>query len=242
MSKKLRGLLVPVLAAAAFGAVPAFAQAEPQFFVNGKVQGASHQNATEWGTLTLKSPFWGKITCKVIVGAPVWNETTKGLGATEGWEPFVCSMPECLKGSSFISAENAVKLVERINEKKETIKEAVRGSSSLPWPSRLVPLAESTVGLHLGNTEKTPIEPVKFLVNCPGEGFEVPYEGTLQPRMVNGTKNGLKPSHLIFEGEGGKTGYLITPDICGGECSMANVTVEGELTILGTTQQLITAE
>jgi hypothetical protein len=246
MSKKLRGLLVPMLAAAACVAVPAVAQAEPEFHVNGLVQSTVHQNATQFGTLTMKSPFWGTITCKVIIGAPVWNEATEalpvhGLEAYEGWEPFVCSMPECLKGKAFISAEGAVKLEETENLKKEKIFKAIRGSSSLPWPARLVSLPESTVGLHMGNTEKLPEQPVKFLVNCPGEGFEVPYEGTLQPRLVNGTKNGLKPSHLRFENSE-KTGFLITPDICGGECAMADMTVEGEVTMLGTGQQLITGE
>jgi hypothetical protein len=246
MSNKLRGLLVAMLAAAACVAVSAVAQAEPQFHVNGVAQSTAHQNVTQFGELKMKSLFWGSITCKVIIGAPVWNEATEGLPvhgieSYEGWEPFVCSMPECLKGKAFISAEGAVKLEETENLKHEKIFKAVRGASSLPWPARTVPEPESTVGLHMGNTEKLPLQPVKFLVNCPGEGFEVPYEGTLKPHLVNGTKNGLKPSHLRFE-TSEKTGFLITPDICGGECAMANLTVEGEVTMLGTGQQLITAE
>jgi hypothetical protein len=83
---------------------------------------------------------------------------------------------------------------------------------------------------------------LKFLVNCPGEKFEVPYEGTLEPRLINGSHNGLRPSHLEFE-EGGKTGFLKTPDICGGECAMADLFIKGELTLLGARgQELITAE
>jgi hypothetical protein len=241
MSKKLRGLLVPVLAAAACCAVPAVAQAEPEWHVNGILATATHQNATQWGTLTMKSTFWGTITCKVIIGAPIWNEGGKGMAAFEGWEPFVCSMPECLKGKAFISAETAVKLEETENARKEHILRAKRGESSLPWPAHAVAMPESTFGFHMGNTEKLPEQPVKFLVNCPGEIFEVPYEGTLQPKLVNGSKNGLKPTHLRFENSE-KTGYLITPDICGGECSMADLTVEGEVTMLGTSQQLIAAE
>ena len=65
---------------------------------------------------------------------------------------------------------------------------------------------------------------------------------TLEPRIVNGSKNGLKPSHLEFEGSGGKTGHLITPDICGGTCEQADLFLSGSLTTLGTSQQLITAE
>jgi hypothetical protein len=151
-------------------------------------------------------------------------------------------MPECLKGAAFISAETAVKLIVRENTLKELVPEAKRGESSLPWPAHTVTTPEATTALKMGNTEKLPAQPVKFLVNCPGEGFEVPYEGTLQPHMINGTKNGLKPSHLVFESSE-KTGFLKTPDICGGECSMADLTVEGEVTMLGTaSQQLVTAE
>jgi hypothetical protein len=214
----------------------------PRFYINGLLAGASKQNVVQFGTITMKSPFWGTIECHVLVGAPVWNETERGAASIEGWETYGCKMPECLKGTAFISAENAVKLIVRENTHKELVPEAYRGESSLPWPGRLVSMPESAVGFHMGNTEKLPVQPVKFLVNCPGEGFEVPYEGTLQPHMINGARNGLKPSHLVFESSE-KTGFLKTPDICGGECSMADLTVEGEVTMLGTSsQQLLTAE
>src|SRR5262245_33166001 len=113
MSKKLRGLLVPMLAAAVLGAVPALAQAEPKWHINGVLGGPEHVNVTEWGVLTMKSPLWGEITCKVVIGAPVWNEGpfTEKEGKYEGFEPFVCHATQ-LKGKTFISAENAVKLVE----------------------------------------------------------------------------------------------------------------------------------
>jgi hypothetical protein len=64
-------------------------------------------------------------------------------------------------------------------------------------------------------------------------------EGTLTPILVNGTKNGLKPSHLTFEGKGGTTGSLIVPQFF----TEREVFVSGEMKILGSaTQQLITAE
>jgi hypothetical protein len=56
---------------------------------------------------------------------------------------------------------------------------------------------------------------------------------------VNGTKNGLKPSHLTFEGKGGTTGALIVPQFF----TEREVFVSGEMKILGTTsQQLINVE
>jgi hypothetical protein len=245
MSKKLRGLLVPMLAVAAVCAVPAVAQAEPKWHVNGTLIGPEKINVTEWGTLTMKSPLWGEISCKVLAGAPVWNEgplATEKEGAWEGLEPFVCHASK-LRGKTFISAENAVKLVERVNTKGETVFEAVRGASSLPWPSEPVTVEGKTRMKILG--PRGAETGLKFLINAPeetGGPFEVPYEGTLEPRLVNGTKNGLKPSHLEFEGEGGKTGFLKTPDICGGECAMSDLYIKGELLLLGSMQQLVTAE
>jgi hypothetical protein len=233
MSIKLLKGLAPILAVAALAVAPAVAQAEPQFLVNGKLAGASHQNVTEFGNVTFTSPIFGEFTCKIIVGAPIWNELGKGLAAYEGWEPFLCTKGGCTNGLAFVTAENAVKLVERENTKKEIVFEAVRGPSSLPWP------AEATV-----KEERTSlrIPHLRFLLNCPAEGFEAPYEGELSPHVVNGAKSGLKPSHLEFEGAGGKTGHLNTLLVCGGECAESELNVKGELFLVGTGQQLITAE
>jgi hypothetical protein len=244
LSKKLSSFLVVMLAAVAFGAIPAVALAELQFMVNGKPAGTTHTNVTQWGTLKMKSPFWGEMTCKVIVGAPVWNESGKPLAAYEGWEPFVCQAPELERkpGKVFVTAETAVQLIERENTHKEKIYEAKRGGATLPWPAFPLTTSEGTKALHIGNTEKLPVEPLKFIVDAPAELFEVPYEGTLQPRWINGTKNGLKASRLEFEGEGGKTGHLISPAIFGGKEPEALLYIQGELTMLGSGQQLITAE
>lgn len=246
MSKKLSSFLVAILATVAFGAVAAVSQAELRFSLNGKLAGNVHENVTQWGTLTMKSPFWGEITCKVILGAPVWNEATegrpeRGIAAYEGWEPFVCHATR-LKGKTFITAETAVQLIERENTHHEKVYEAKRGAPTMPWPTEPRTTPEATTVFHMGNTEKLPVEPMKIIVNAPEELFEVPYAGTLAPRWINGTKNGLKPTRIEFEGESGKTGFLITPDICGGNCSMANLYLKGELSLLGAKQQLVTVE
>jgi hypothetical protein len=239
--KRLLMTLAPVAALAAFSVPPAVGQAAPQFRINGVLAGANKQNVVQFGTITMKSPFWGEIKCNLLVGAPVGNESEQGVASVDGWGTWGCHATE-LRGKTFITPENAVQVIERLNTEKHIINEPKRGETSLPWPSRPVTTPEATTALHIGNTEKLPLEPVKFIVDAPEELFEVPYEGTLQPRWINGTKNGLKPSHLEFEGEGGKTGFLKTRDICGGECSMANLYVKGELSLLATGQQLVTAE
>jgi hypothetical protein len=236
--KRLLMSFSSVAALAAFSITPAAAQATPQFHINGMLAGATPQNVVQFGTITMKSPFWGEIKCNVLVGAPVSNESEKGVAPVQGWETSDCRMPECLRGSaSFVMAEGAVKLVEPLPGHPP---EAVRGEKTLPWPAELV-TSEKGTKLKIRGPEGV-IQGLKVLVNCPGEGFEVPYEGTLEPNMINGSTNGLHPSHLEFEGSGGKTGHLVTPDICGGECTQAELSVSGSLTILGTMQQLITAE
>jgi hypothetical protein len=229
--------LACVAALAAFSVTPALAQATPQFHINGVRVGASKQNVVQLGTITMKSPFWGELKCNVLVGAAVGNESEKGVASVDGWEAWGCHATE-LRGKTFITAETPVNLIEPVKGPPE----AKRGERTLPWPAQTVTTPEATTALKIGDTEKLPLEPVKFVVNAPEELFEVPYEGTLEPRIVNGTKNGLKPSHLEFEGEGGKTGFLKSPAIFGGKEPQADLFIKGELTLLGTGQQLVTAE
>jgi len=233
MSKKLLIGLVSAFTLAAFAGTPAGAQAL-QFHINGLLAEASHQNVTEYGTLVLKNTRFGEFKCKIVAGVPVWNEGEKGFTAFEGWEPYLCSAPEC-KGESFVTAEKAVELIEKENSKKEFEYTAKRGASTLPWPGELF---APEAGAKAINVTK-----IHLYLDCPQEGLEVLFDGNLEPRVVNGLKNGLSPSHLVFEGKGGKTSYLSSPDICGGcESEEDNLYVSGELTTLGTSEELVTAE
>jgi hypothetical protein len=236
--KRLLITLASVAALAVFSMTPVAAQATPRFYINGVLAGAGKQNAVQFGTITMKSPWFGEIKCNVLVGAPVGNESERGVAPVDGWETWNCRT--ACRGPAFVMAERPPLLVFREFTTKEEIQ---RGLKTLPWPAELS-ATEGRTSLRMGNTEKLFLEPrlVKVWMTCPEELLEVVYEGELEPRIVNGTKNGLKPSHLEFEGEGGKTGFLKTPDLCGGQCSTANLYVKGELTLLGTGQQLITAE
>jgi hypothetical protein len=221
----------------------------PRFYVNGTlagsgpVAGAGETNVVQFGTITMKSPFLGEIKCQALVGAPVSNESERGVAPVDGWETWNCRMPDCLKGSASVTAAKPLQLIQYENPKKEIVIEVIRPEprTTLPWSAEMTE-RERLKLFRMGSTEKQPPAPVKFWVDCPGEGLEVPYEGELAPIVHNGTKNGLKPSQMEFEGNGGRTGHLLTPDICGGECEQADLFLSGQLTILGTMQQLITAE
>jgi hypothetical protein len=245
MSRKRLIGLASITALATLSVLPALAQGAPRFYVNGvlarsgPVAGASGTNVVEFGTITMKSPFLGEIKCNVLVGAPVGNETEKGVASVDGWETWSCHMPECFHGSPSTVMAEASPEFGVVPER--TIKEVQRHQKTLPWPAELT-APEGRTSLRIGDTEKLPLAPVKFYVECPKELFDVLYEGTLEPHIVNGTKNGLKPSHLEFEGEGGKTGHLKSPDIFGGKEPESLLFIKGELPLLGTGQQLITAE
>jgi hypothetical protein len=232
--------LASVAALGAFSMSPAVAQATPQFRINGVLAGAGKTNVVQFGTITMKSPFFGEIKCKVIVGAPVSNESEKGVAAVEDWEPYGCQMPECVKGGSYVTAEAPPELVAIPERGEQPVRSnrfmATKGHSrpNLPWPAEL---STPEAGRTALNTRF-----IQLYVLCPAEQFEVLYEGELVPAYVNGSKNGLKPSHLEFEGSGGKTGHLLAPVICGGTCEQADLFFSGGLTAIGTNQQLVTAE
>jgi hypothetical protein len=234
MPKKLLISLASVLALATFAMAPAVAPAL-QFKINGKVTGSTHTNVTVYGALTLKSEPFGEFKCKIVAGAPVWNEAEKGLNAVEGWEPFICKYVGSGKGcekQSFITAEGAVELIEEKTTEKTTFK-AKRGLKTLPWPGEPFETTEKTNSINMHK--------IKMYIDCPTEGLEVPYEGNLEPKWVNGVKNGLSPSRLVFEGEGGKTSWLATCSLhgCFPENKESELFVSGELFELGTSQQLI---
>jgi hypothetical protein len=103
----------------------------------------------------------------------------------------------------------------------------------LPWKGEVTEGTEKKRHLKISGVHMTLVDP------C--DGFEIPMVGTLEPFITNGTKNGLHPSSLTFEGKGGatQTGHLIVPQFF----TEREVFVSGEMKILGSaTQQLITAE
>jgi hypothetical protein len=234
----LRGLAA-ALTVAMLLAAPSVASAAPQWRLNGLLAGLGHQGVIQFGTLTLKSQVIGEVKCKIVAGAPVWNESAKGVNAVEGWGSVPCKSPECM-GQPVVTAEDPVELIEETLGSEKHWK-AKRGSRTLPWPGELFETTEKTISLNvhkfristLGGQSGGLGQPE----GCPDEGIEVVYEGNLEPKLMNGSKNGLSPSKLVFEGA-----LLCTPigpPPCGSEGG--DLFVSGELTMLGTNEQLITA-
>jgi hypothetical protein len=242
--RKCLQVLTASLVVAALLSLPAVASATPQWLSNGRLVGSGglagieKQGVVQFGTLALQSKVFGEFKCKIIAGAPVWNASEKGLNAVEGWEPYLCNSAPingkggCV-GQSVVTTEEGVGLIVEGTSEKPVYK-PLRGKRTLPWTGELFETTEKTTSLN--------VHKIKIYLDCPAEGLEVPYEGNLEPKVINGVKNGMSPSKLVFEGEGGKTSYLVTCVLHGClEDPESRLFVSGELTMLGTSQQLITA-
>jgi hypothetical protein len=163
MDKKFVSL-VPLLAIAAFGVMPAAAQAVPHWYKKGVLVGSSPVTVATSGTLTL-SALSTTIKCKVKDSQQIWNPASGGPGedlmtafTLSGCKTKVSS-PTCPKGKAEVIA------------------------NGLPWPSRLFSTPPP------GSVIRDEIMRVRLLVRCvpgtPGDEFE----GTLTPEVGNGVLN-----------------------------------------------------
>jgi hypothetical protein len=208
-------------------AAPAVASASPRWFINGTLAGATKRNVVAVGSLTMDNKMFGQWKCKVIAGLTVENETEKGSAQVEAWEPVDCSTSVC-RGPTYVRAESPLELEERPSE-KFFVK---RGPRTVPWPSELLAPETGKVALNVAS--------MKIFISCPVEMFEPEFIGHLEPRLVNGIGNGMSPSHVLFEGELGHN-YLNGTWLGGLETLETKLFFSGELTILGTGEELITA-
>jgi hypothetical protein len=114
--------------------------------------------------------------------------------------------------------------------------EAHPGISSLPWTGELIE-REKARHLLFHHLKFSLVLPPPSVGKGPGcAGSEISFEEAegqtekeagyeLAPFWINGTKNGLKPSAMEFEGEGGRTGRLVSRD--GDGYYAGKVTVDG---------------
>jgi hypothetical protein len=194
---------------------PASAQAG-RFYINGVRATSKHEPNVFYGKIELQNKGLGNIKCENLASGNIWNETTegteKGVGISEGYTTYGCtSEPNvCPEGGIFATAEEPVFVTEKeIGGKKTHVAE--RGKSTLPWSGQVVE-EEGTEKLTKIRTHG-----IKVTIAVPCLGLEVPFEGALEPISINGIKNGLAPSHLVFQGKGGKTGVLKTKFFGSGE-------------------------
>jgi hypothetical protein len=224
---RLLSALAP-LALAVVLVVPAVAQAGPQWFINGIRAGSEREEVEMWGNLQFQSSQLGKMACHMNGSGSVWNESEKGLGLMDFFNTGACIVEPnvCPEGGIFVTAEEPVYLVKE-GSGTEKFYKPKRGLSSLPWPEEL---SENTEKKH-----RLTIRNMKLTTAVPCLGLEVPMEGTLEANYVNGTKNGLSPSHWRIGGEERKcVCFIIRP----GEAAGAT----GEATVVGSGVQLVTAK
>jgi hypothetical protein len=234
MAKKLVMGVAPALVVVALVLAPAGAQASPKFYVNGKLAEKSHEPIVNYGAITLENKFLGKIKCQNLASGYIWNESEKGLGDTEGYTTYACSSEPTPCTGVFATAEQPVEVTEKLiaSEKRHV---AVRGKSDLPWSGEVIQEASGE------KLKKIKTNGIKVTIVMPCDNLEFPFEGALEPISVNGSKSGLSPSHLVFQGKGGKTGFLITNSLKGPEEEKIGYT-SGEVTTVGGNVELITAE
>jgi hypothetical protein len=232
MAKKLLVGLAPALVVALL-LIPAVAQATPKFYINYVQAGKKHEPNVIYGQIELQNHFLGKIKCQNLASGNIWNESEKGLGNTEGYTTYSCTAePKC--EGVFATAEKPVQVTEKtIEGVKRHIAE--RGATDLPWAGEVV---KEETGEKLTKIKTHGIS-VTIVVPC--LSLEVPFEGALEPISLNGAGNGLTPSHLVFQGKGGKTGYLTTTKLGTAEENNIGYTI-GETNSVGSAMELITAE
>jgi hypothetical protein len=179
---------------------------------NGAVLGTKHSPVFGFGTLTLenasdKNQVVGKVTCHSLVGGSLWNEGEAGFGLIEGFgtSRFACTKEPNACPGAYLTAERGVPAPFQAVEGTEKVFLAKRGQSTVPWKGELNEVETEKVKFlveKLSNIRFTLVDP------CPPIPFEYEFFGTLEPKIINGSKNGLSPTHLKFEGKGGQTGHL----------------------------------
>jgi hypothetical protein len=212
------------------GAAWVFVNASIRWFINGKLAAAKHEPVITFGTITLENKTLGNLTCQSVVAGNAWNETTEGFERgfenTTGYTTFECeatAAPCKVKNTKGEEVEGIFATAEAppIAEGTEA---HLTGVSSLPWTGELTEREAGRRQILTHNVKVWIVLPSPTIGKGPGcRGTEIPFEDQegpsekaegdeLAPVWVNGSRNGLKPSHGEFLGEIGLTekGFPIT--------------------------------
>jgi hypothetical protein len=247
MSQTLLVAAARGLALVALVMLPAAAQASPQWFINGKRVSTTPEPVVALGDQTVTNASLGSLTCTTVGLASIFNESEKGIEITEGGGYGRCKAQVPCKVKNTRGEE--VEGISLTFEGPPVIQgtEALRtGISSLPWTGELT---EKEPGVHQVLTHHVKIwvilPPASVGKGTGCAGTAIPFEDQegptekqagdeLAPILINGTKNGLKPSHGEFLGEEGKTekgfprtGRLISPDVGAGYTTAKAVLTAG---------------
>jgi hypothetical protein len=203
---------------------------------NGVVLGLTPTPVFGMGAITLENSWdnnlIGKVTCHSLLGGSLWNEAEAGFGSIEvfGSTRFTCTKEPVACSGVFLTAETKIpEQPAEVQEGTEKRLVARRGVRTLPWPTEMNEVETEKVKsladriTNIGLTLVLPCEPL------PSE-FE--FSGTLEPKVINGVRNGLSPMHLTFEGKGGHTGHL-TGNMTALLRTEKETFVSGETAVLG---------
>jgi hypothetical protein len=257
-----------MLAAAAMITVPAAhaalppIKAFPKVFVNGIKVTKTPKPVIASGGITLENTIIGAMACNSATTGQAFNETTegteKGFLDSTGYMTFECQAANSCKVHNTKGEE--VEGVYLTAEAPPVVKGTEMhnaGITSLPWTGEFIEREEGkrqVLTKHVKLWLVLPPESVGKGVGCVGTELELEtLEGKtekergyeLAPLWLNGTKNGLKPSHSEFLGDEGITekeapitGRLKSPQV--GDFSLtAKKLVSGGL---GAGWELVTAE
>jgi alpha-tubulin suppressor-like RCC1 family protein len=198
-----------------------------------------------WGTLTFENTFAksliGKVTCHVLLGGSLWNEGEAGFGRVEAFRTFGCVKEPTECPGTFLTGEEGIKSIETLVGTEKIVTGGHLGESFLPWTAGEMFEAENTEKQRFFK-DKMPKVLMTLVDPCQTAGKEVRFRGSLEPIVVNGIGNGLTGSHLKFQGRGGQTGVLEDLNAPSFQASEREVPVTGELTLVGSQQQLIVAK
>jgi hypothetical protein len=182
----------------------------------------------------------GKVTCHTLMGGTIFNEGEAGFGKIEGFRTFGCVKEPTACPGTFLTAELPI-LENPLEVQRGTEKELIarRGESTLPWESEMYE-TETEKQKFL----KDKIENIFLTLVLPCEPLKGEYRftGTLEPLVVNGAGSGLAPTHMTFQGKGGQTGHLNAISFPTLQESEKVTPVSGELTMMGSKEELIQAE
>jgi hypothetical protein len=196
----------------------------PKIFRNGVKLGLKNEPVIAVGELTLLNSVIGGLTCQSELAGVARNETTegteKGLVNTTGYGTFKClaapsGAPCEVHNTKGEEVEGSFATAESPPEPAGTEAHPT-GITSLPWTGEAIERETGRVQILTHHVKIWYVNPPPTVGSGFCQGVDFPYEDLegrtekeegfeLAPIWVNGTKNGLKPSHEEFLGETGQT-------------------------------------
>jgi hypothetical protein len=199
-------------------------KAFPKFFRNGVKLNAVRRQVEAVGAIRLHNSALGDLECENIFTGVTYNETTegteKGFNNTTGYSTSNCkaSIPCKVHNTRGEEVEGIYATAESPPIAEHGSEAHNTGITSLPWTGELIERETGIRQVLMHHVKIWIVSPPASVGRGNCQAINIPFEeleGTqptekeagfeLAPIRVNGTRNGLKPSHLEFNGEEGLT-------------------------------------